>query len=224
MCSSFIAWSAVQLSINSRFGGSFPATPLERAAGRPYTVVVSSCRSFGVLVSAAAMLCLPGAARAQVESRVYRLPIPQTAVPSSVALSLSYSAGGSVAGNGGTATLGDWDVTVGVDSDHCEILCVYRRVRYATHLMPPVAEIRMYADRTQQPITLTVDPAGTRLPVAGPPVRVVLEPPYLPGRRAIGAVLVRECHATTISPTALASCGLEQAAEAAVLPVLPLRI
>lgn len=154
-----------------------------------YTGHVGCRGSIGLFAIAAALLCLPGTLRAQGENLTYRLALPQVQTPSTVELSVAYPlGGGSVKAAGGSVALGDWEITASLDLENCAIVCVYRRVRYSTHLMPPVAEIRVFTDPAGAPTTLTVDPANTHLPMAtGNPVAIA-DLVYLPGRRASVAV------------------------------------
>jgi len=139
----------------------------------------------------AALLCLPGMLRAQE----FTFHVPQAELPSRVELSVPYpaDAGGVTAGPGAmpaTLKVGDWEITVAFDVRHCEISCVYRRIRDVTHLLPPAAEIRLYSGSGSQTAIIVCDPAGFRLPWATSRVLAVPEVPGIPARRLFAAALI----------------------------------
>lgn len=171
-----------------------------------------------------AALLLPGMLQAQV----YTIHIPKTEVPSKIELSVAYPAGGGSvqtgAGEMPAATrIGDWEVTVALDADRCEISCVYRRIRDLTHLLPPVAEIRLYTGSRSQPATIMVDPAGLRLPLAASRVLTAVEQPGIPARRLFAAILMRsEGDRTPLTAAPLVTSGHKP--KVTVPAAVPLRI
>lgn len=121
---------------------------------------------------AALLLCVAGAA--QATSDVYRYYVPHSGAVTKVAWS-SPGAG--------------WDVTVGFDSERCEIYCAYRRVHdafgptaLAHFLLPPMTVLRLYRDAGSKPETVVVDPAGLRFPRATVRDPMRLERTGIPGR------------------------------------------
>jgi hypothetical protein len=118
-----------------------------------------------------------------LRAQVYTFPISKTELAAPVEWSFGYASMG-MAGNAppGTARIGDWEVTVAVDTERCEISCVYRRIREATRLLPPVTEIRLHTGSGSTPARFVIDPAGLRLPIVSRMPGAATELCMIPGR------------------------------------------
>ena len=89
-----------------------------------------------------------------------------------------------------SASVGNWDVSVTVDTAKCQLTCAYRLRRNspaARMLAPPVVSVLVYSNFVSLPQKLTVDPAGLEFPTAAAKFRPRFDYPYLPGRKLLAA-------------------------------------
>jgi hypothetical protein len=81
----------------------------------------------------------------------------------------------------------DWEVTVTVDRDACEVSCAYRLKRDRTvrsaSLAPPKIVVQVYSDGVSLPQTVSIDPSGLDFPAATHRAVISRDRLYMPARK-----------------------------------------
>jgi hypothetical protein len=208
---------------------------------------VGGCRARYLPGLAAALVCLshsldaqPLSDRAKGHNYLYTASIPAAGIVSRFEVGAGYSSTGSqigqtveiVAGRGIAPAIrvGDWEITVAVDTVRCEVHCSYRRVAQAfgqttlvAHAAPPLTVIRLYTGAASNPATLIIDPARLNVPTIRTNSPVSRGQLFLSARRSSAPMLVAigivKAHSTSIDSPA-AGCD----SEPTVPSVIPLRI
>ena len=217
---------------------------MKRRRARPILDLVARCPELAFLGLAGLFVCLPGPAQAHdafsdSSSHIYTLHVGNSVRPSKFQVSVTYSSSNAALGPdapGGAlliapaSSVGGWEVTVGFDAAHCEIHCAYRRKRdafgrmsLAGLLLPPITAIQIYEDSASKPLTVIVDPAGLRLPIATGHVVVTESQPGIPGRRLCASVPGRQSGCAATSPRAHFS-STDNHPETSFSAAAPLRI
>jgi hypothetical protein len=110
---------------------------------------------------------LPGTLVAQMQI-AFTIHTPISKAPSRLGIAVAFAPAQSIRPFvPATVESGEWEITIGFDAARCEIYCEYRQKTHAltTTLPPPATEITIYTDSAAIPTTLTVDPAGLKMPV-----------------------------------------------------------
>jgi len=92
----------------------------------------------------------------------------------------------------------DWEVTVTVDREACEVSCAYRFKRNgairSASLAPPKIIVQVYSDGVSLPQTVSIDPAGLDFPAATRRAVVSRDRLYMPVRKLFPGAPGRQRH------------------------------
>ena len=148
---------------------------------------MGSSRKLVLLALGAVIVCVPGLLRASDSPDfVYRIRLASP--DAKVEWSASHT--GAISQN--------WEVTVAVDRQACEVSCSYRLKRGSglkvPTLAPPKVVVQVYSDGVSLPQTVSIDPGGLDLPAFMR--RAVVSPDrlYMPVRKLFAGVPGEQRH------------------------------
>lgn len=119
----------------------------------------------------------------------------------------------------------NWEVTVTVDRQACEVSCSYRLKRDGVRpvLAPPKVIVQVYTDGVSLPQTVDIDPGDLESPVAGRRASVTPNRLYMPARKLFGAALPQSQQGALSASFLSATLLVNRPARSPETP-LPLRI
>lgn len=194
----------------------FPARAIEAEFDPPYTKNVGSSRKLVLLALGAVIVCVPGLLRAsESPDFVYRIRLANP--DARVEWSASHT--GPISQN--------WEVTVAVDRQACEVSCSYRLKRssglHVQMLAPPKVVVQVYSDGVSLPQTVSIDPGGLDIPALTRRALESRDKLYMPVRKLFPGVPGEHVH---FDAPVILQASFSSVDRPPVFPVLsvPLRI